>query len=87
MSPAELNHFLKTFRALSTEDKQVVLAALANDVSVPSIAECSGLASVPTREPSTLSEVEFDAQLNALTHHGPSLPPAFSRADVYADHD
>lgn len=39
------------------------------------------------KEPRTLSEAEFDAELNALTHHGPSLPPDFSRADIYADHD
>lgn len=31
--------------------------------------------------------VDFDAELNALLFDGPSLPPDFSRADIYADHD
>ena len=29
----------------------------------------------------------FDAELEALLFDGPSLPPDFSRADIYADHD
>lgn len=41
----------------------------------------------PKEAPQAFSEAEFDAELNALTHHGPSLPPDFSRADIYADHD
>lgn len=30
---------------------------------------------------------DFDAELDALLFDGPSLPPDFSRADIYADHD
>lgn len=31
--------------------------------------------------------VDFDAELDPLLFDGPSLPPDFSRADIYADHD
>ena len=34
-----------------------------------------------------LSDAEFESELKALTHQGPSLPADFSRADIYADHD
>ena len=34
-----------------------------------------------------MSADEFEAQLTALSFHGPSLPPNFSRADIYFDHD
>ena len=44
-------------------------------------------AKLPTAEPAQLSDAEFESQLEDLTHHGPSLPPDFSRADIYADHD
>jgi predicted DNA-binding antitoxin AbrB/MazE fold protein len=30
---------------------------------------------------------DFDAELDPLLFDGPSLPPDFSRADIYADHD
>ncbi|MEX2306142.1 MAG: antitoxin family protein [Pirellulales bacterium] len=30
---------------------------------------------------------DFDAELDALLFDGPTLPPDFSRADIYADHD
>jgi predicted DNA-binding antitoxin AbrB/MazE fold protein len=30
---------------------------------------------------------DFDAELETLLFDGPSLPPDFSRADIYADHD
>ena len=30
---------------------------------------------------------DFDVELDALLFNGPSLPPDFSRADIYADHD
>jgi predicted DNA-binding antitoxin AbrB/MazE fold protein len=30
---------------------------------------------------------DFDAQLSELLFDGPTLPPGFSRADIYADHD
>lgn len=30
---------------------------------------------------------EFDTELEALSIDGPSLPPDFSRADIYSDHD
>jgi predicted DNA-binding antitoxin AbrB/MazE fold protein len=29
----------------------------------------------------------FESELDALVFDGPSLPPDFSRADIYADHD
>lgn len=35
----------------------------------------------------TLSDVEFDRQLDELCSDGPTLPADFSRADIYADHD
>ena len=35
----------------------------------------------------TISADEFEAQLTALSFHGPSLPANFSRADIYFDHD
>jgi predicted DNA-binding antitoxin AbrB/MazE fold protein len=33
------------------------------------------------------SASEFDAKLDALLFDGPVLPPDFSRADIYLDHD
>jgi predicted DNA-binding antitoxin AbrB/MazE fold protein len=30
---------------------------------------------------------DFEAELDALLFSGPTLPPGFSRADIYADHD
>jgi hypothetical protein len=30
---------------------------------------------------------DFGAELDALLFDGPVLPPDFSRADIYADHD
>jgi predicted DNA-binding antitoxin AbrB/MazE fold protein len=30
---------------------------------------------------------DFDAELEPLLFDGPNLPPDFSRADIYADHD
>lgn len=32
-------------------------------------------------------EFDFDAELDALVFDGPGLPPDFSRADIYSDHD
>lgn len=42
---------------------------------------------VGSGEATKLSDAEFESELTALTHHGPSLPADFSRADIYADHD
>ena len=36
---------------------------------------------------SLISSEEFEAELEALSFHGPSLPADFSRADIYFDHD
>ena len=33
------------------------------------------------------TDFAFDTQLEALLFDGPTLPPDFSRADIYADHD
>lgn len=30
---------------------------------------------------------DFEAELEPLLFDGPNLPPDFSRADIYADHD
>jgi len=30
---------------------------------------------------------DFDSDLDGLLFSGPTLPPDFSRADIYADHD
>ena len=37
--------------------------------------------------PIVMSDEEFDRQLDELSAAGPTLPPDFSRADIYADHD
>jgi predicted DNA-binding antitoxin AbrB/MazE fold protein len=45
---------------------------------------------VETAQPPTQSGSQldsFDAELESLLFSGPSLPPDFSRADIYADHD
>lgn len=34
-----------------------------------------------------LTEQDFDAELNKLSFHGPTLPESFSRADIYFDRD
>jgi hypothetical protein len=36
---------------------------------------------------SSFSGVEFERELDGLTTDGPRLPPDFSRADIYAEHD
>ncbi len=36
---------------------------------------------------STAPNTDFDAELESLLFDGPSLPPDFSRADIYSDHD
>ena len=36
---------------------------------------------------STAPSTDFDAALEPLLFDGPSLPPDFSRADIYSDHD
>lgn len=35
----------------------------------------------------TSATADFDAELEPLLFDGPNLPPDFSRADIYADHD
>jgi predicted DNA-binding antitoxin AbrB/MazE fold protein len=34
-----------------------------------------------------VAPTDFDRQLELLLFDGPSLPPDFSRADIYADHE
>jgi len=44
----------------------------------------------PSCQPPVVDMTEFDRWLDELsegTEHLPSLPPDFSRADLYADHD
>jgi hypothetical protein len=35
----------------------------------------------------TAQNVDFDAELKPLLFDGPNLPPNFSRADIYTNHD
>jgi len=35
----------------------------------------------------SLSAEDFERELLALTSDGPTLPPDFSRDDIYSDHD
>lgn len=41
----------------------------------------------PADTPLSPTSADFDAELDPLLFDGPNLPPDFSRADVYADHD
>ena len=41
----------------------------------------------PAATSSAPRNADFDAELEPLLFDGPNLPPDFSRADIYADHD
>lgn len=41
----------------------------------------------PNATGSAAQNADFDAELEPLMFDGPNLPPDFSRADIYADHD
>jgi len=41
----------------------------------------------PSATSSAPQNANFDAELELLLFDGPNLPPDFSRADIYANHD
>ncbi len=41
---------------------------------------------IPSNRAPPITAEEFEAELEALSFHGPPLPEGFSRADIYFDH-
>jgi len=68
------------------DDTAKKLAELASDQGMSIEAYVESL--IPKNGTGTpIASEEFEAELQALSFHGPSLPGDFSRADIYFDHD
>lgn len=68
------------------DDTAIKLAQLASELGMSVEAYVGSLVPRNGAQMPIASE-DFDAELDALSFHGPSLPEDFSRADIYCDHD
>lgn len=65
--------------------KVLIETAMAQHMTVPEFLRSVAARGIAT-EPEALA-ADFDDELESLLFDGPTLPAAFSRADLYRDHD
>lgn len=61
--------------------------ATARDMSLEAFLHRIAATAVPLNSVSRLGLEDFEHELDRLSSDSPVLPPSFSRADFYADHD
>ena len=73
---------LKPLAPLNLPDQARVKVTV-ETVNTESVAKQNGTLDAPRGKEGD----HFDSELEPLLFSGPTLPPDFSRADIYADHD
>jgi predicted DNA-binding antitoxin AbrB/MazE fold protein len=81
---------LKPLQPLALPDQARVKVTVDSQLGAPSVQVNSGQDDTGLhggRPAGNGAATDFDGPLEALLFEGPTLPPDFSRADIYADHD